>query len=136
MVKLALAKLDMVGSRLVSNGLIFSDSFLVNIQLITFLLLFSFRSVSFFSANTCFVLLDITFLHKFFRLLSKFVFFTKVAISALVAEFACANLAAKFSAFNLLNSGVVTNSFYNHVQVFAFEFHQFLICSHFLKLSH
>ena len=36
---LPLAKLDMVGSRLVSNGLIFSDGISVNIQLVTFLLL-------------------------------------------------------------------------------------------------
>ena len=32
----------------------------------------------------------------------------KLSISFLLSKFACANLAAKFSAFNLLNSGVVT----------------------------
>ena len=39
MVTLSLAKLDIVSSRLVSNGLIFSDDILVDIQLVTFLLL-------------------------------------------------------------------------------------------------
>ena len=34
-------------------------------------------------------------------------FFTKSAISPLVAKFACFNLPVKFSAVNLLNSGVV-----------------------------
>ena len=34
-------------------------------------------------------------------------FFTKLAISLLLAKFACANLASQFSAVNLLNSGVV-----------------------------
>ena len=38
-VTLPLVKLDMVGWRLVSNGLIFSHWILVNIQLVTFLLL-------------------------------------------------------------------------------------------------
>ena len=38
-ITLPLTKLDMVGSRLVSNGLIFSCGTLVNIQLVTFLLL-------------------------------------------------------------------------------------------------
>ena len=36
---LSLAKLDLVDSRLVSNGLIFSDNIPVDIQLVTFLLL-------------------------------------------------------------------------------------------------
>ena len=35
-ITLTLAKLDMVCSRLVSNGLIFSDNVLVDIQLVTF----------------------------------------------------------------------------------------------------
>ena len=34
----------------------------------------------------------------------------KLAISLLLAKFACTNLAAKFSAINLLISGVVTYS--------------------------
>ena len=38
-VTLPLAKLDVVGSRLVSYGLIFSDEILVDIQLVTLLLL-------------------------------------------------------------------------------------------------
>ena len=38
-ITLPLAKLDMVESRLVSNGLTFSDDIPVNIQLVTFLLL-------------------------------------------------------------------------------------------------
>ena len=38
-INLPLAGLDMVSSRLVSNGLIFSDEILVDIQSITFLLL-------------------------------------------------------------------------------------------------
>ena len=44
---------------------------------------------------------------ELFNLSSKYVSFTKLAISLLVVEFACANLAAKFSAVNLLSSGVV-----------------------------
>ena len=38
---------------------------------------------------------------------SKSIFFTKSVISFLVAKFACFNLAVKFSAVDLLNSGVV-----------------------------
>ena len=65
-------------------------------------------SVVFFNSfltNKCFVLFDVTFLFNFFSLSLKSVFFTKLAIS--LAKFACANLAAKFSAINLLNTGVV-----------------------------
>ena len=65
------------------------------------------KSVILFSAATHFVLSEVTFLFKFFILSSKSVFFTKCAISAVVANFACANLAAKFSAVNVLNSCVV-----------------------------
>ena len=43
---LPLAKLDKVGSRLVSNGLIFSDDILVDIQLLTLLLLSNIRELS------------------------------------------------------------------------------------------
>ena len=43
---LPLAKLDMVDSRLVSNGLIFSDDTDVNIHLVTFLLLSNIRELS------------------------------------------------------------------------------------------
>ena len=35
------------------------------------------------------------------------ILFTKLGISFLLAKFVCDNLAANFSAFNLLNSGVV-----------------------------
>ena len=38
-ITLPLSKLNMVGSRLVSNGLIFSDDISVDIQLVNFLLL-------------------------------------------------------------------------------------------------
>ena len=41
-----LAKLDMFGSRLVSNSLIFSDVISVDIQLVTFLLLSNIREVN------------------------------------------------------------------------------------------
>ena len=41
-----LAKLDMAGSRLVSNGLIFSNDNPVAIQLVTFLLLSNIRKLS------------------------------------------------------------------------------------------
>ena len=44
---------------------------------------------------------------KSFSLLSKCVFLTKLAISYLLAKFACCNLKSKFSAVNLLNFGVV-----------------------------
>ena len=47
------------------------------------------------------------FLLKLNSLLSKSVFFTKLAISLLFAKFAGANLAVKFYALNSLNSGVV-----------------------------
>ena len=52
-------------------------------------------------------LLEVTFLFKFFSLSWKSVFFIKLAISLLFATFACANLAAKFSDADLLNSSVV-----------------------------
>ena len=60
-----------------------------------------------FLISKCFVLFDVTFLFKFFILSSKSSLFTKLSISFLLDKFACANLAAKFSAVNLLNSGVV-----------------------------
>ena len=43
---LPLAKLDMIGSKLVSNGLIFSDDIPVDIQLVTFLLLSNITELS------------------------------------------------------------------------------------------
>ena len=48
-ITLPMDKLDMVGSRLVSNGLIFSDDILVKIQLVTFLLLSNIRELSIWS---------------------------------------------------------------------------------------
>ena len=47
------------------------------------------------------------FLINFFSSSSKYVYFTKSAISPLVAKFACFNLALKFLAVNLLNSATV-----------------------------
>ena len=61
----------------------------------------------FISTSKCFVLFDVTFLFNFFSSGSKYVLSTKLAISLLVAKFTCANVAAKFSAVSLLNSGVV-----------------------------
>ena len=45
-ISLPLAKLNMVASRLVPNGLFFSDDHLVDIQLVTFLLLSNIRELS------------------------------------------------------------------------------------------
>ena len=45
-IPLLLAKLDIVGSRPVSNGLIYSDDILVNIRFLDFLLLFNIRELS------------------------------------------------------------------------------------------
>ena len=56
----------------------------------------------FFQLVKCFVLFDSTYLFKVFSLSSKSVLFIKLAISLLLAKFACANHAAKFSAVNLL----------------------------------
>ena len=39
-------KLELIGPRLVSNGLIFSDDILVDSQLITFLLLYNYSKLS------------------------------------------------------------------------------------------
>ena len=60
-----------------------------------------------FSTTKWIVLSDVTFFFKSFSFSSKSVLFTKLAISLLVARFACVNLSAKFSAVSLLNSGVV-----------------------------
>ena len=43
---LPLAKLEILGSRSVSNGLTFSDNILVHIQFVTFLLLSNIRELS------------------------------------------------------------------------------------------
>ena len=49
-----------------------------------------------FSTSTCFDLFEVTFLFKFFSLSSKSVLFTKLAISFLLAEFACPNVTKIF----------------------------------------
>ena len=68
-------------------------------------LTFSHSSSRLFSTSKFFVLFEVNFVFKFFSLSLKSVFFfTKSAISSLVANFACANLAAKFSYVELLNS--------------------------------
>ena len=138
-ITLPLTKLDILGSRLVSNGLFFSVDILVDIQLVTFSLRSNIRelsiraktrkfstlphkksypfsdicatlfvkSVIFFSISTCFVLFEVTFLLKCFSLSWKFVFISKSAIPLLLAKFASAKLAAKFSDVILLNARVV-----------------------------
>ena len=68
-------------------------------ELILLLILLSF----FYSSLNSF-LFAVTFLFKFFSLSSKPVFFTKLAISFLLVKLAYANLAAKLSEVNLLNS--------------------------------
>ena len=45
-ITLPLTKSDMIGSRLVSNGLIFSDDIPIDIQVVTFLLLSNIRDLS------------------------------------------------------------------------------------------
>ena len=45
-ITLPLAKLDIVGSRLVSNGLSFSDDIPVDIQLVTFLLVSNIKEIN------------------------------------------------------------------------------------------
>ena len=60
-----------------------------------------------FSTNTCFVLFEVIYLLNFLVYHQNLSFFTKLAISFLFAKFACANLAVKLPAVNLLNSGVV-----------------------------
>ena len=60
-----------------------------------------------YSTSTYCVLFEVIFLFKIFSLSSKSVFFVEPTISSLLVKFACANLAAKFFAVNLLNSRVV-----------------------------
>ena len=57
-------------------------------------LTFSDSSFNSFSTSMCLVFFEVTFLFKFYSLSSK------SAIPALVANFACANLALKLSAVN------------------------------------
>ena len=61
-------------------------------------------AVTFFDSSFNWSLYDVTS----FSLLSKPVFFAKLAISLLLAKFAHFNLKSKTSIVNLLNSGVVT----------------------------
>ena len=65
------------------------------------------NSFSSFSMATCFVLLELTFLLIFINFSWKSVVFTRSAISPLVANLACFNLAVKLTAVNLWNSWVV-----------------------------
>ena len=58
---------------------------------------------AFFDSSFKFFLFDV----KSFSLLSKSVFFTKLAVSLLLAKFAFFNYAAKISTANILNSSVV-----------------------------
>ena len=62
------------------------------------------KSVIFYSASTCFIWSKFLI---FFRLSLKSVFFMKSTTSALVANFAFADLAAKFSAVKVLHSCAV-----------------------------
>ena len=84
---------------------VFTKSF-VNL-FVDIALTFSDSLFSSFSIRACFALFEVILLSNFFSLSSKSVFFTKLAILLLLAKFGCANLAAQFSAKNLLNSGVV-----------------------------
>ena len=98
-ITLPLTKLDIFSSRLVSNGLIFSDNIPFNNQLATLLLLFSIRAdfcatlfvrlVSLSSVSICFVLFEVNYLLKVFSLSSKYLFSTKPSISVLLAQFVC-----------------------------------------------
>ena len=76
-------------------------------SLVDISLTFSDWSFSFFRPLNLSFYLKQPFLLRFFSLSSKSVFFKKSTISAIVASFACANLAANLSAVNLLNSRVV-----------------------------
>ena len=75
--------------------------------LLIFFQLFFSRSSSLVLTYVYLVLFEVTFLFNFFSLSPRSVFFTKsviLGISVLSAKLACANLAAKFSDVNLLNS--------------------------------
>ena len=65
------------------------------------------RFLNSFSTSKCFALFELILLLKLNSLLSKSVLSIQLAISLLFAKFACTNLAAIFSAVNLINSGVV-----------------------------
>ena len=71
------------------------------------------------------LLWEVTFLFKFFSLSWKSVFFMKLAISLLFATFACANLAAKFSDVDLLNSSAVVYLSWSGSALFFVFFFQF-----------
>ena len=61
-------------------------------------------ALAFFDSSFNSFLFEVTFLFNFFSLSLKSVFFTKLAISILLAKFVCANLAVKLSNVILLNS--------------------------------
>ena len=91
-------------------------------------LVFSDISFNSFSTSTCYVQVHkVTFLFNGFSLSSKSIFFTKVAASVLPARFACDNLAAKFTAVNLWNSGVVIYVFFFTFYFFIFHFINFCV---------
>ena len=57
-------------------------------------------ALTFSSSSFNLFLLEVTFLFKFFSLLSNSVFFTKIAISFLLTKFACANLEVIYFQFH------------------------------------
>ena len=71
-------------------------------------------ALTFFDSSFNSFLFDVTS----FSLLSKSVFFKKLAISILLATFALFNLKSKIAAVNLLNSGVVIHSSWLWLAIF------------------
>ena len=71
-------------------------------------------ALTFFDSSFNPFLFDVTY----FSLLSKSVFFKKLAISILLATFALFNLKSKIAAVNLLNSGVVIHSSWLWLAIF------------------
>ena len=65
------------------------------------------------------VLFEITFFFKFLVYHPNMFFFTKSAISSLLAKFACAYLAATFPDVNLLKSWVVIYVFFSSPLIFV-----------------
>ena len=80
---------------------VFIKSFVISF--VDIALTFSDSSFNSFPPSICLVSFEVTFVLEVFFLSTKSVFFTKLAISFLLAKCACANLAEKFSDINLLN---------------------------------
>ena len=80
---------------------VFIKSFVISFVDIS--LTFSDSSFNSFPPSICLVSFEVTFVLEVFCLSTKSVFFTKLAISFLLAKCACANLTEKFSDINLLN---------------------------------